>query len=137
MSDNRKAIFAEMTPPPGGLERFRRRLEQESGHSHKQWRYLVPAAVSLLFCIVLSVWIIDSFISERNPTDPFLAQLKAEYNPAMIRLGLADPPGEAVTVPVDQRSRMAVQRVTVSDPDVIYYRLDVLNSMGEEDESDF
>lgn len=138
MSDERKAIFTELTPPPGGLERFRRRLEQESGHSPRRWRYLVPAAVSLFFCVALSVWIHDLYISgEKSPTDPLMAQLKAEYNPAMIRLGLADLPREAVTVPVDQQSRMAVQRVAVSNPDVIYYRIDVIDVTGSEEEPDF
>jgi hypothetical protein len=99
---------------------------------------IIPVAASVVFCLTLLI-IIRSHdqAANRNDFSRALSQLEAENNPAMIHLGLADPPREPVTVPVDQRSRIAVQRVTVTDPGVIYYRLDVLDTMDEEGESDF
>jgi len=138
MDYNDGKIFKELTPPPGGLEDFRVRLEKESAHARMRLHFIIPVAASVVFCLTLLIFIRSHDpAADRNDFNRALSQLEAENNPAMIRLGLVDPPREPITVPVDQRSRMAVQRVTVTDHDVIYYRLDVLDTMDEEGESDF
>lgn len=53
----------------------------------------------------------------------------------MFRLGLADIPFETVTVPMELRNSVAVQRVIVSDPNVIYYRIDIIGSTNTEETS--
>jgi hypothetical protein len=67
--------------------------------------------------------------NKRDQITETLALLKSESHPLLVRFGLADPPAEAVTLPVGQRRYMALQRVTVSDPSVIYYRLSMLDKI--------
>jgi hypothetical protein len=132
MADDQSGILPILTPPPGGLERLHQRLLRESDSNWIRWRTSALVLATVFICI--TIWLVTSQIRLRNEPDQItqaLAMMKAESNPALVRLGLADAPVEAVTVPVSQRRYMAVQRVAVSDPNVIYYRVSVLHSMDK------
>ena len=137
MNDNRKAIFTELAPPPHGLERFRERLTQETGTPHAHVRYLAFGAASLLICFALITLLYGPFAPSRDiAQNQGLARLREEFDPAMIRLGLAHMPSEPVTIPADQRRNIAVQRVPIPDSDVIYYRICSIKT-DRDPESDF
>ena len=129
MADDKSRIFPNLAPPAGGLERLRRQLDREQDNRRTRWQIPVVAATAIFICS--AVWLVTSEIRSESRRDQFsraLASLKAESNPALVRLGLADAPSEAVTVPTGQRKRVAVERVAVPDPGVIYYRLAILDS---------
>jgi hypothetical protein len=130
MADEQSGIFPNLMPPPGGLERLHQRLVRESDSIWMRWRTSVLVLATVFICF--SIWLVTSQIRLRNKPDQVtqaLASMKAESHPMLVRLRLAEAPAEAVTVPASQRRYMAVQRVAVSDPNVIYYRLSVLDSM--------
>lgn len=130
MTDEPTSVFPNLTPPPGGLEKLHQRLDRESDSNWMRQR--TPALALGIAFLCLAAWLIASQIHSRKKPDQItqtLALLKSESHPVLVRFGLADPPAEAVTLPVGQRRYMTLQRVTVSDPNVIYYRISMLDKM--------
>lgn len=134
MVDRQEHIFPELIPPSGGLENLRQRLEKEPESRRMRWNRPVLALTGavILICLITG-WIVRG--SRQDFTTQVLASLKTGANPAMFRLGLADMPFETVTVPMELRNSVAVQRVNVSDPNVIYYRIDIISSTNTEETS--
>ena len=128
MADEQPNVFPNLTPPPGGLEMLHKRLERGPDSNWMRWR--IPALVVATVFICFAGWLISDQIRLRNKSIKItqaLASLRSESHPVLVRFGLADPPAEAVTVPVGQHRHMAVQRVAVADPRVIYYRISMLD----------
>ncbi len=137
MADEPSNVFPNLTPPPGGLERLHQRLDRESDSNWMRWR--TPALALAIAFICLAAWLVTDQIRSRNKSDKItqaLASLKSESHPVLVRFGLADPPVEAVAVPAARRRYMAVQQVAVTDPNVIYYRISMLETMDADDPSE-
>jgi hypothetical protein len=138
MVDRQEHIFPEMIPPPRGLENLRQRLEKEPESRRMRWNRPVLALTGAVILICLVLWPITGWIVRRSQQDfttRILASLKNDANPAMFRLGLADIPFETLSVPMELRNSVAVQRVIVSDPNVIYYRIDIIGRTNTEETS--
>jgi len=139
MADRQEHIFPELIPPSGGLEKLRRRLGKEPESRRMRWNRPVLALTGAVILICLVLWPITGRIirgGRQDFTAQIPASLKTGANPAMFRLGLADMPFETVTVPIELRNSMAVQRVSVSDPNVIYYRIDIISGTNTEETSE-
>lgn len=130
MDRKRNPIFPELSPPPGGLGELRRRMQQPLGPFGKDRRIRVLVSTGAAVTVCLLMWPVLKGTLNTGRMDPAArmpALLQAGFNPALVRLGLADPPSEAVTVPREERRRAAVEKVAVSNPEVIYYRIEVVD----------
>jgi len=123
-------VFEDLEPPPGGLEVLQSRLaeapalEFQSRRRTRRARWVVAAVATCVF-----IWILIPSTSQnrRGATENRLEPaVMAEGNPALFRFGLVAPSAEAVTVPPDLRHQIAVQKVELGTPNVIYYRVAVL-----------
>ena len=71
-------LFEDLTPPPGGLQRLRERLEREELRTRRWWAWaMVPAAVAAMV-IALSV-------SQATPPSALFDH--AASQPALLRYG--------------------------------------------------
>ena len=119
---NFEDLFKRYDPPPGGLERLRRRMAEEEGRSagFELWRFARTASVVVtiaLVCVVLpylAFW-------DNGGEDPFTELLKASRDPSLVRYGLAEPPRAELSIPADQKTRLAALKVPVDSEDVIFY----------------
>jgi hypothetical protein len=122
-------VFPEMTPPPGGLDALRARLKLETadgraGHRDSlrpSWTLRIAAVAASIVLAVVTLWVVQT-----QPPRPILDLELLSSNPASVRLGLVPAPTEPVSVPEADRGRIAVERVEVHDPDVLFYRVAVL-----------
>lgn len=117
-------VFEELKPPPGGLAALRARLdraETEIPWSRQQlvgrWA-VVAAACALTLLLVPLLW--------HEPSTTWRDAVLEDGNPALVRLGLAEPAADVVSVPAGRRRMMAVEKVELGDPAVLYYRVAVL-----------
>jgi hypothetical protein len=128
MDENQHRFFPDLTPPPGGLEKLQRQLKQQPEPSGMRLRVFALSLATV--CICFTIWLAASEVNREGKPDyvaQALASLIANGDPALIRFGLADAPSEAVTVPSGERKYMAVERVAVPDPIVVYYRVAMLS----------
>jgi hypothetical protein len=112
-------LFRELAPPPGGLARLRDRLE--AAEARRRRLALGWGAASALAAAALAL-VVTLTPQGQAPALPPLAL----RSPALVRLGIQSPPDAPVTVPPEARARIAVSAVPVTDPGVIYYRVDML-----------
>lgn len=118
-------LFEELTPPNGGLDRLRARLDHEPVRQHRR-RALASAAIAMaatafIFAVAVMVW-----PTSQPQLHLDMATILA-VSPAAVRLGLATAPSEPVSVASDQRRHMAVERVEVADQKVLFYRVTVIS----------
>lgn len=132
-----KQVFEELPPPPGGIEALRSRLNEASAGEIRprrlfrkvKWTFAAAAA-----CAVIGLIFPGSLLLGVGSAGHQLKlRVTAEGNPALVRLGLGAPPTEAVSVPPNQRHRIAVERVSVDNPNVLFYRVAVLPKSGVQD----
>jgi len=127
MNEEKGGIFKDLTPPPGGIQALRNRLDGETGRRAHRWVYLTSCtAAAGLMALLLTFTSLPTMRSEGEPA----LRIDAELNPALIRLGVAEATGEPVSVPRDHRRRMAVERVDVESPKVVFYRVAVIEDPG-------
>ncbi len=128
-----KELFERLDPPPGGLARLRVQLDERERRA-AAWR-LRPLrwAVAVLLMGAIVGLAVVSFDRPRSGLDDRL--LAASSGPLGVRLGLAEPPSEAVSVPPGLRHRVAVERVEVEVPGVVYYRVAVLGEPGPSEDA--
>ncbi len=109
---------------------MRRRLDGEPGRRQRQIRrraYLTTGSTAAGLLVLLLFW--SPLTTVESGGVPTL-RIDAELNPALIRLGVAEATGEPVSVPRDHRRRMAVERVAVDSPKVVFYRVAVIEDPG-------
>ncbi len=126
MNEEMDGIFKELTPLPGGLQALRNRLDDEPGRRRQRVRrrvYLTTCAAAAGLMLLLLLW--SPMTTMRGGGVPAL-RIDAELNPALIRLGVVEAAADPLTVPRDHRQRMAVERVDVESPRVVFYRVAVL-----------
>jgi len=126
MSGNTSGLFPELTPPPRGLQALRWRLDEEPARRHRRVRRhvlatsLASTAVACVVVLLLAMPVPGTVSSVAG------LRIDADLNPALIRLGVVEPAAEPVTVPRDNRTSVAVERVDVDNPKIVYYRVSVL-----------
>ena len=115
-----RSVFPKITPPPGGLDRLRRRMRvREEAAPRAWWPRLVPVgSVALAAAIVLIV------VARRN-VDPFAAA-RSFGGPSEVALGPARSPSDAVTLAGESRETGALVRVPTGDPHVAIYMVGTL-----------
>ncbi len=127
-------VFEELSPPPGGLETLQRRLNDiavSNARSYRRTRRLKWAFAACTACLVIWLGFLGYLPTrQRSRGHGVTLAAVAVGNPALVRLGLVVPTSDAVSVPPDQRHRMAVERVLVDNPNVIYYRVAELPESG-------
>jgi hypothetical protein len=116
-------LFEELTPPAGGLDQLRARLDQEPARQLRN-RSLAAASIAIATAAVILAILITPADQPRLYTD---ASTILAASPAAVRLGLTQAPTEPVSIAPQQRNHMAVQRVEVADKKVLYYRVTVLD----------
>lgn len=122
-------VFEELTPPPGGLQKLRTRLDEVARQELRarrpmqrtRWAFALAAVACLLTLVAVQVWQPGSRAAAN-----WSELIPADGNPALTRLGLTEPPLAAVSVPPQQSHRIALQHVEVNTPGVLYYRFAVL-----------
>jgi hypothetical protein len=117
-------LFGELTPPAGGLDRLRARLDREPVRQRRRRSAAAAGLAITAAAIILAVILTPMGRPEpySGPGTTFAA------NPAAVRLGLTTAPTEPVSIAPDQRHRMAVQRVEVADQRILFYRVTVLEA---------
>ncbi|MGE0791736.1 MAG: hypothetical protein AB7S26_39035 [Sandaracinaceae bacterium] len=119
--DPLRDVFAMREPPTGGLRRLRERLEAERRRRRARW---LAASTALGLAAAAAIALIVGDADRATDRGARLcAGWVAQPDPALVSLGLAAAPPPGVSVAADARDRIAVQRVTDSDDDVVYYRL--------------
>jgi hypothetical protein len=131
MRISRSELFERLDPPPGGVTRLRAAIERHDRRrlEARRVRSLCWAAAAAAATVL--VWLAATWLSHpdgdvgRNR----LALGADGADPALVGLGLADPPAERVSVPPAERHRVAVERVEVDVPGVVYYRVAVVSEV--------
>ena len=72
MKTERKQIFRELEPPPGGAARLRARLGTRTGHPGRQAWWLGPALVAVIAALALSPFRFDLTTESAPPPDTLL-----------------------------------------------------------------
>jgi hypothetical protein len=122
-------LFVDLEPPSGGLQRLRRRLDAEPVEAPRRRRWRISWVTAAAAAAVVVVWLAVAPAILGGPTLMVAAE---EALPGLVHLGLADPPSEPVTVPEEERSRVAIERVTTATDAVVYYRVVTLDDEGKE-----
>ncbi len=126
MNGRASGLFPELTPAPGGLQALRRRLDEEPARRHRRVRRHVLAASLATTTVACVVVLLLAMPVPGTVSSVAALRIDADLNPALIRLGVAEPAAEPVTVPRDHRTSVAVERVDVDNPKVVFYRVSVL-----------
>ena len=115
MNDERKRLFAELTPPPGGAEQFAKRLDETAQAADApRWRgFALAGAAAAAAALVVAVVLL------REPSEsvpPTAAAAPEIYNaPEFDRLlGRPSQPTE-FTVRLDERTTSIVEVETTND----------------------
>lgn len=106
-------LFDLLEPPAGGLAGLRERIGRHRRRRVRAWR--LTAATAGAAVILLAVLLSPAFDRGRAPVLDPGSDLLA------VRLGLAEPPAETVTVPPAYRRDFAVRRVPTTDDRVAFY----------------
>jgi hypothetical protein len=125
MSAELPGLFEQLTPPPGGAERFARRLDELTAASRKPRRHtplLAAAACAALALAAATVWLRDPgdsppFISGSPPVIDIYAAPEFDR-----LLGRTRPPAEP-TVRLGEQVA-AVTQVETTNEKVRIYRID-------------
>lgn len=107
-------LFRTLDPPPGGLADLRRRITGR--RRRRAWTMRVATATAGVAIAALAVWLALPAGNGAEHGIEFGDDLLA------VRLGLAEPPSEPVSVRPGQRGTYAVERVPTTDDRVVMYR---------------
>jgi anti-sigma-K factor RskA len=113
-------LFRELTPPPGGAERFRQRLEElERSDRPPQWRALAAAAACA--AVVLAAIVLLRDRGDPAPSLPESELTAALYNaPEFDRLLGRQPPPVELAVTLNQQTASVVEIETTNEKVRIY-----------------
>ncbi len=134
MESWQREVFRQHEPPPGGLARLRRRLAEP-----RPRRRIVPglAAAFAAAAIVAAVsWSLLRPTADRprpgggDPLAVFIDDT-GSAPPALVEYGLAAEPDEPVSIAPNRRGQLAVSRVAVARPDVVFYWVSSPDPGGE------
>jgi hypothetical protein len=117
MPDDMEMFFEALEPPPGGVAGLRRRLHHEPRRRRRRVAALGLAVAATVVGLLLAV----HGRAARFPGPPV-----ADFEPALVSLGLQNAPAEPATIPPDMRQRMALQRVPLQTDRVVFYYVAVL-----------
>ncbi len=101
-------VFEQLTPPAGGLDRLRERLDERP----RAWLRFAPPAVA--FAVALAAAALLFFPGEAP--DPVLRADTAE-----VEVGRLPMPTAAVSLVGEQRATAALSEVKTANPDVAFY----------------
>lgn len=114
MSDpDQERLFELLDPPPGGLARLRAGLRADRGRRVRN-RSLAAAVATAAAAALLAV-----FLAPDEGAPSRLPGLESDL--LAVKLGLAEPPAEVVSIRPDQRREYAVRRIPTSDERVVFY----------------
>jgi hypothetical protein len=107
-------LFDQLDPPPGGVAGLRRRLRNEP---RRRRRHVATAALG--GALVVGGLSVTLYRQLAQP-DQVQARL-ADFDPALVALGLQDAPSEPAAIPPEMRHRMALERVPLDTERVVFY----------------
>jgi hypothetical protein len=125
MPDEPETFFETLEPPLGGVAGLRRRLQREPRRRRRRATALALAVAAAVVVLLLVV---------RGRVARFHGPPVADFDPALVSLGLQNVPAEPATIPPDMRQRMALQRVPLKTDGVIFYYVAVLPSASDSDD---
>jgi hypothetical protein len=111
MNAPRDNLFETLDPPPGGLTRLRARLASE-----RRRRVRAGFAGAVLAAGGAAALAVGVALGPAQPAAPW-----PEFSPLRIRLGLAPPPSEPLSLPPEAQSTVALVRVPSSTERVALY----------------
>ncbi len=120
MNDERQGVFAELTPPPGGAERFARRLD-EAAHvaDAPRWRgFALAGAVGAAVALVVAVVLLREPGDSASP--PVAAAPEIYDAPEFDRLLGRPTQPTAFAVTLDERTASIVEVETTNEKIRIY-----------------
>ena len=109
----RGRLFEPLTPPPGGLEALRARLDAAS--PARRARALTPLLVAAALAAIALV-----VVTRRRSVD-FVAAGRQIGDASEVALGLTPLQGSAAVVDPDAKSTTALTEVRTSNPEVAFY----------------
>jgi hypothetical protein len=126
MPDEPETFFETLEPPPGGVAELRHRLRHEPRRRRRRVAALGLAVAAAVAGLLLAV---------HGRVARFPGPLVANFDPALVSLGLQDAPSEPAVIPPDMKDRMALQRVPLQSDRVIFYYVAVLPDSHNDEES--
>ncbi|HJR70489.1 MAG TPA: hypothetical protein VKA43_10650 [Gammaproteobacteria bacterium] len=120
MNDERHGLFTELTPPPGGAERFAKRLDEtaQSADAPRRRGFAFAAAACAAAALVLAVMLLREPGDSASP--PVAAATEIYDAPEFDRLlGRPSQPAE-FTVTLGERTASVVEVETTNEKVRIY-----------------
>lgn len=129
-----ESLFKKYEPPEGGIHGLNKKLEKQK---IKNSLFTFPKMVfasAFATVIILTVLLYPDLMRPKN--NLFIDLVNESGNPALIKYGYLTKRDEGVSIPANERSRVAVLRVKTSNKNVKFYIIESISNDTFQEKTD-